>query len=89
LVSTAAERVEVERLVDTRMPIRAVAELVFGEQRYRGRVERIVVKRRRARALADFMSERAYLHVPEVDVSQEALDKLLEQLQQGMAASDP
>jgi hypothetical protein len=40
-VATAAERAEVERLLAGGVPIRSVAAQVFGDARYRGRVERI------------------------------------------------
>jgi hypothetical protein len=40
--ATAAQRAEVERLAAEGAPIRAIAEQVFGDLRYRGRVERIL-----------------------------------------------
>jgi hypothetical protein len=40
--ATAAQRAEVKRLAAERTPIRAIAEQVFGDRRYRGRVERIL-----------------------------------------------
>jgi hypothetical protein len=51
-LATAAERLEVERLRDLGTPIRRVAELVFGDARYRGRVERIMIERDRKRIRA-------------------------------------
>lgn len=44
-IATAAERAEVERLLAEGVPIRAVAVQVFGDARYRGRVERILRRR--------------------------------------------
>lgn len=40
--ATAAQRAEVERLAAEGVPIRAIAARVFGDARYRGRVERIL-----------------------------------------------
>ena len=40
--ATVAQWAEVERLAAEGVPIRAIAEQVFGDRRYRGRVERIL-----------------------------------------------
>jgi IS30 family transposase len=83
LVSTASERVEVERLLAEGMPIRAVAEQVFGEARFRGRVERIVERRRTQDIREPRLTQMpAYVSGREVDRSPSALRRLLEQLQQ-------
>src|SRR5947209_20627904 len=49
-VAKAAERSEVERLIDTGVAYRRAAEVGFGDARLRGRVERIVNRRARVRA---------------------------------------
>lgn len=50
--ATAAQRAEVQRLAAEGAPIRAIAEQVFGDRRYRGRVERILHRPDRASKIA-------------------------------------
>jgi hypothetical protein len=50
--ATAAQRAEVVRLATEDAPIRAIAEQVFGDRCYRGRVERILRSPDRAAKIA-------------------------------------
>src|SRR5436190_22194167 len=66
--ATAAQRAEVERLAAEGVSVRQIAAAVFGEARYRGRVERILrgqAASGRPAGAAEALSER--VEVPELE----------------------